>query len=31
VLEEGDAAMVSEEAITLTNGEHAEVLLFDVG
>ena len=27
---EGDAAAVSEEAVTLTNGEHAEVLLFDV-
>lgn len=31
VLVEGDAAAVSDEMITLTNGEHAEVLLFDIG
>ena len=30
VLTEGDAATVSDEVITLTNGEHAEVLLFDI-
>ena len=30
VLTEGDAAAVSDEIITLTNGEHAEVLLFDI-
>ena len=30
VLTEGDAAAVSDEVITLTNGEHAEVLLFDI-
>jgi redox-sensitive bicupin YhaK (pirin superfamily) len=31
VLEEGDAAAVHDESITLTNGEHAEVLVFDIG
>lgn len=31
VLGEGDAAAVSDETVTLTNGEHAEVLVFDVG
>jgi quercetin 2,3-dioxygenase len=30
VLQEGDAAAVSGEVITLTNGEHAEVLVFDI-
>ena len=30
VLTQGDAAAVSDEIITLTNGEHAEVLLFDI-
>jgi redox-sensitive bicupin YhaK (pirin superfamily) len=31
VLGEGDAAQVSEELITMTNGEQAEVLVFDIG
>ena len=30
VLTEGDAAAVSDEVLTLTNGEHAEVLVFDI-
>jgi len=30
VLSEGDAASVSDETITFTNGEGAEVLLFDL-
>jgi quercetin 2,3-dioxygenase len=30
VLGEGDAASVSDEMVTLTNGEHAEVLVFDM-
>ena len=29
-LAEGDAAAVTDEPITLTNGEHAEVLVFDI-
>jgi len=31
VLVEGDAAAVSDEGLTLTNGEHAELLVFDLG
>jgi redox-sensitive bicupin YhaK (pirin superfamily) len=31
VLSEGDAAAISDEIVTLTNGEGAEVLLFDLG
>ena len=31
VLVEGDGAAISEEFVTLTNGEQAEVLLFDLG
>ena len=30
VLSEGDAAAVHDELVTLTNGEHAEVLVFDI-
>jgi quercetin 2,3-dioxygenase len=30
LLGEGDAAQVSDETITMTNGEHAEVLVFDI-
>ena len=30
VLSEGDAASVLDEMVTLTNGEHAEVLIFDI-
>jgi len=30
VLSEGDAAAISDEVITLTNGEQAEVLVFDL-
>jgi len=30
VLSDGDAAAISDEVITLTNGEQAEVLVFDL-
>jgi hypothetical protein len=31
VLSEGDAAAVSDETITFTNGDKAELLVFDLG